>query len=283
MKLLNGLELANKLNKISKQQLEVIFKKENKFPVLGIVVVGNKYASKIYIRNKIKKCNFLGVKTKLFEFSENISQNELVSNLQKINKDNNISSYIVQFPLPKHISKEIICNNVALSKDADGLSTTNKSLLLKNNKNMLIPCTPNAIFLLLEHYNINYKNKNIVIIGKGDIVGKPLFTMFGHIPCKSLNICDKSTLDIIKYTKIADILVSATGKIHLINNNMIKDNVVLIDVGITFDANNKIAGDINFEDVKKRPGYVTPVPNGIGPITISCLIQNIIKLYNLKH
>ena len=279
MKLLSGIDLSNKLNESSKNELFQILQIKKTYPTLGIVIIGDKYASRIYIRNKIRKCNYVGIKTKLFEYSKNISEEQLIINLKKINCDNNITSYIVQFPLPEHISKEKICSIIPLEKDADGLGIANKNLVKKNDPRMIIPCTPNAILLLLKHFSISIYDKNIVVIGKGDIVGKPLATMFKHIPCKSFIICDKKTKNISKYTKQADLLISATGKNNLIYGEIIKNNSVLIDVGITIDKNNKLSGDIDFDSVKNKVSYITPVPKGIGPITISCLIMNVIKLY----
>ena len=198
-----------------------------------------------------------------------------------LNKDKEIDGIMVQLPLPKHLNKKIIVNAIDENKDIDGLTDSN-IIKLCNNNYALAPCTPIGILKLLELYKINIENKNIVILGRSDIVGKPLSLLLTNNNA-TVTLCHSKTKDIKSITNKADILISAIGKPKLITKEYIKENSIIIDVGINKDENGKLCGDIDFEDVKDKVSYITPVPKGVGPTTIAIFLENSYKAYLLNN
>ena len=246
---------------------------------LYAILVGNNLASEIYVKNKEKKCNEVGIKFKVLRFNDNINENTLIDAIKKLNNDKKITGILVQLPLPNNLNTSAIINSIKTEKDVDCLADINRKNL-ENNNEKLAPCTPKGIIRLLDMYDINLKNKKIVIVGLGHLVGKPLSIMLKN---RKLNFTayDDATLNLKKKTIEADILISATGVPGLIKKDYIKKGAIIVDAGAT-KIDNKIVGDVDFDDVKDKISYITPVPGGVGPMTIAMLMENIIEAYYIQ-
>ena len=259
---------------------------------MAIILVGDDPASHIYVRNKIKKDEQLGIKCDLYELEKNISESELLSLIDKLNNDDT-TGIVVQLPLPKHLDSEKIIRHINPLKDIDGLHPLNYgNLILKNDlENMLIPATPLGVYSILDYYDIETCGKNCVIVGRGLTVGTPLSILLSKNIKRgncTVTLCNSKTMNLSRYTSNADILISAVGKPNFIKENMVKEGAVVIDVGISRveDKSKKngerIVGDVDFEKVKDKCSFITPVPGGVGPMTIAGLILNLLKAYKMQ-
>jgi len=267
MVILDGKKLAEKiLNKLRKEI--------KKLPSirLAVVLVGNNPASLNFIKQKQKSAEEIGAKFKLYKLDSKIDNQNLVKEVNKIVKNKFNTGIVIQLPLPKHINIQEILNLVPWEKDVDALSVDNP---------IVEPPTASGIMRILEEYDIKAERKNVVIVGRGKLVGRPLAIMMAKINA-NLIICDRKTENLASKTLKADILVSATGQPHLIRENMVKKGVVVVDAGFS-KINNKIIGDVNFEKVKKKASYITPVPGGVGPVTVAMLMSNLIKLAKKQY
>lgn len=248
-------------------------KENNIFPTLAVVIVGNDEASQVYVRNKAKMCEKLQIGSKVIACEENISEKELEKIIKDLNNDQNIHGILIQAPLPKHLDALKIFDIVSKEKDVDGFNIYNVGALSLNKKGF-IPCTVKGIIKILEYYNINVTSKNIVIIGRSNIVGKPLANyLINHDA--TVTVCHSKTSNLSEITKQADILISATGTANLVKKDYVKNGAIVIDVGINRN-NNKLCGDVNFEEVSQIASHITPVPGGVGPMTIAMLMENVI-------
>lgn len=243
-------------------------------PGLALILVGKNPASEIYVNSKEKKCNELGIYCERYNFSEDVKQKELVDLIYKLNKDNKINGILVQLPLPPDINEDVI-NLIDPKKDVDGFTSINLGNLVAGN-NYVTPATPKAILKLIEHTGISISGKNAVVVGRSKIVGKPVALLLLERNA-GVTVCHSKTENLSYYTKQADILVVAVGKPKLITKDMIKKNAVVIDVGIN-RVNGKIVGDVDFENVREVASYITPVPGGVGPMTIAMLLDNLVKM-----
>lgn len=271
VEILNGKLISDKIEKELKEKIKTINIK------LSILLIGNNPASEIYVNLKQKKCNELGVKSEIIKFNENITQEEVISKIHELNDDKSVTGILIQLPLPKHLDTRTILDSVNLNKDADGLNSKNLTNILLD-KEKIVPATPKGVIKLLEEYNIGIESKNICIIGFSDVVGKPLSIMCLNRGA-TVTTCHKRTKNLEKHTLRADIVMTATGVPGLIKEEMVKKGVIIIDIGTT-KINDKILGDVDFENVKEKCSYITPVPGGVGPMTIISLIENLIKLDN---
>lgn len=274
MKILDGKKLANKIEENIKKNVEELIKK-GVTPSLAVILVGNDPASCAYVNMKIKACKKVGIFSIAYKMPSNISEKDLILKICKLNKNTNLDGILIQLPLPPHINTHNILEIVHPLKDVDGFHTQNSGKL-HSNIECFVPATPLGIMTLLKHYNINVKGKNVVIVGASDIVGKPLAALMLNQNA-TVSICHIHTKNISFYTKNADIICVAVGKIGLIKQDMIKKGAVVIDIGINKNAEGKIVGDVEFKEVSKIASYITPVPGGVGPMTISSLLQNTIK------
>lgn len=273
MTLLNGKELSSKILEEIKLKLKKIDKKIG----FAIIWVGNDPASEIYVRNKLKKCDELGIDGKLYHLNEDTTEKEIIDLIRKLNDDDTIKGILLQSPVPNNINIIHCFNEIDENKDIDGFS--NKSvgnLVLGNPK--FISCTPKGIIRLLDYYNIPLEGKNVCIINRSNIVGKPLFNLFIQRNA-TVTMCHSKTKNLETFTKNADIVVTAVGKPNFINGDMIKDGCILIDVGIN-RIDGKVVGDVDAESVKDKVSYLTPVPGGIGPMTIAMIFENILESLN---
>ena len=263
------LELKNKIDEIKKIYPE-------KEITLSIVLVGNNEASEIYVRNKIKTCSLVGIKASLIRVDETITEEALKEIIRKLNSDEKVNGIIVQLPLPKHLKEQTIIDEIAEKKDVDGFSTISKGKLLSGAE-AFYPATPYGIIRLLKHYNIDMCGKHAVVVGRSNIVGKPMALLLLNENA-TVTIAHSKTNNLEDYTKEADILVVAVGKAKLITKDMVKENAVIIDVGMN-RKDGVLCGDVGFLEVSQIASYITPVPGGVGPLTIVYLLENTIKAF----
>ena len=275
-KIINGVAQASF---VFEKYKNIVFNNKIK-PTLAVVFVGDNHASRTYVQAKEKKCKDIGVDVVLEHTVSDISQNKLLEKISFFNNNKAIDGILIQLPLPEKLDTRKIINEIVIDKDVDCLTEKNRTLL-NIGKQKFVPCTPKGILNLLSLHIKNFDNKKIVLVGNGFLVNNPLYKIFYN---KKINciVCDKSTKDISKYTKYADIIISATGVANIINSTNIKKNVILIDAGTTF-YNNRTVGDIDFLDVIDSVGLITPVPCGVGPMTVAMLAVNVVESYILKH
>lgn len=276
MIILDGKSYSNKLKESLKEEVNILVSKTSIVPGLAIVLVGNNQASKIYVRNKLKAASLCNIYAKLIEVEENISQDELVNLVKELNNDDKYHGIIVQLPLPKHINEQVIIDTIDDKKDVDGFGIINKGKLFSGLLS-IESATPKGIIKLLEEYKIEISGKNAVVVGRSNIVGKPMALMLLNKNA-TVTICHSKTKNLKEITKTADILVVAIGKACFITSDMVKEGAVVVDVG-TNRVDDKLCGDVDFENVSKIASYITPVPGGVGPLTIASLLENTVIAY----
>ena len=275
--ILSGIEASKALYNSLEDRIAIL-KKQSIIPGLAAVLVGNNPASEIYVRNKTKKFEALGLKTDLFRLDENISEEELLSLIDKLNTDSEFHGILVQLPLPKHIDSEKVLNAIVPTKDVDGFHPENAGLL-SIGKPRFIPCTPKGMMFILKHFNIDLNGKHVVVIGRSNIVGRPISILASlkDLGNATVTLCHSGTKDLKYFSKQADVLVAALGSPQFVNSSYIKKGACLIDVGINrieVDGKSKIVGDIDQESVMGIADSLTPVPKGVGPMTIAMLVEN---------
>ncbi|MCB9203037.1 MAG: bifunctional 5,10-methylenetetrahydrofolate dehydrogenase/5,10-methenyltetrahydrofolate cyclohydrolase [Flavobacteriales bacterium] len=287
VKILNGNEVAKHVKTQIKEEVDKLVGKFGRQPHLGAVLVGENGASKTYVNNKIKDCKEVGFKSSLVRLPDTISEEELLQEIDKLNNEDGLDGFIVQLPLPKHINQEKIIMSINPDKDVDGFHPQNFGKMALDMEAFL-PATPYGILCLLEHYKIPTKGKHCVIIGRSRIVGKPMSILMGRKAYPgdcTVTLTHSGTENIEQYTKNADIVITALGNPNFLKSSMIKDGAIIIDVGITrVDDSSKpkgysLAGDVDYEDVKDKASYITPVPGGVGPMTRAMLLKNTMLAY----
>lgn len=272
--ILDGKETARRVRETLKDKVKEL-RQNNIFPKLAVIMVGEDPASKIYVRNKSKACEELGIEYEEFLLKENTTQKQLIDLIQELNKRQDITGILLQSPIPKHLDINEAFKAIIPEKDVDGFNPINVGKLALGQETV-ISCTPFGVIKLLEEYNIPIEGKNAVIIGRSNIVGKPMLHCLLNKNA-TVTICHSRTKNLSEITKTADILVAAIGKAKFITKDMIKPDAVVIDVGINRNEEGKVCGDVDFEEVQKIASYITPVPGGIGPMTIAMLMTNIVK------
>lgn len=271
-KIMDGNKLSEEVRKGLKKRAENLREKGVQAR-LDIILVGNNPASEIYVNKKIKSSGEIGIKTELHKFPEDVKQDELLGTIEKLNSDGNVHGILVQLPLPGHLNEREIIDSVCPEKDVDGLTTYNLGNLFAGEAKFE-PCTPKGIMKMLESERIRVEGKNVVVVGRSNIVGKPVSMMFLKRN-GTVTVCHSKTKDLEKHTKNADILVAAVGKPKLITGEMVKEGAVVIDVGMN-RTENGLCGDVDFERVKEKASRITPVPGGVGPLTVSMVLENTI-------
>lgn len=273
--IISGVEVSTKLKSELIQKVELL-KKKGIDPCLATILVGNDQASAIYIRNKHKACSELGIKTKDNTMPSSIEEEKLIELINSLNNDPSVHGILLQLPLPSHIDQFEVINKIKPTKDVDGLTYQNAGLLL-NKKSSLIPCTPLGVMELFNYYKIELEGKDIVIINRSILVGKPLLLLLLEKDA-TVTICHSKTRDLEEKLRRADIIITAVGnrKLFTLKREHVKENVVIIDIGISRE-NGKIIGDTDFERVAPKASWITPVPGGVGPMTITMLLNNTIK------
>jgi methylenetetrahydrofolate dehydrogenase (NADP+)/methenyltetrahydrofolate cyclohydrolase len=290
MILIDGRKVSDSLKEKIKQEIISLKNRYNKVPGLVVILVGDNPASKAYVASKSKTCVELGMHSEKVELPENTSEEELLSLISKYNDDENIDGILVQLPLPKHIDETKVIDAINPAKDVDGFHPINVGNLVLGRE-CFVPCTPAGIIELLKYYNIETSGKHAVVIGRSSIVGKPMANLLmqknAYANC-IVTVCHSAAKEISVYTKEADILIAAIGSANFVKSHMVKEGAVVIDVGINRidDALSpkgyKIVGDVDFENVKDKCAHITPVPGGVGPMTIAMLMQNALKSFKKK-
>ena len=276
--ILSGSKLSKSMMEDLKQEILI----HDLNPGLGIIIVGDRADSILYVNMKTRACKELGIINYDVHLSEMSTQQEIINEIHKMNINDNIHGILVQLPLPKHIDEDFILSHVSVDKDVDGFNIENMGLLAINNPKAVAPCTPEGCVKLLEHYNIEIEGKDVVVVGCGKVVGKPLGLMLLNRNA-TVQFCHIKTKNLKEKTKLADILVVGCGVPNLITKEHVKEGVVVIDIGINkiLDLSKKrgyrIVGDVNFNEVKTLASHITPVPGGVGPMTISMLMKHTIE------
>ncbi len=270
MTLLDGKKVAKEIIEEEKAYLSKAQKEIN----FAIIWIGDDEASKIYVNNKIKKCEYVGIHTHLYHLDASVSEVDVLHLIDKLNADKNINGILLQSPVPSNIDIAKCFNQINFKKDIDGFSNISCGNLYLD-KPYHISCTPKGIIRLLDYYHIDLMGKNVCIINRSNIVGKPLFHLLINRNA-TVTMCHSKTIDLDKHTKEADIVISAVGKPNFIISDMIKDNAIVVDVGIS-RVNGRVVGDVNFKDVSEKCSFISPTPGGVGPMTIAMVIENLIN------
>ena len=276
MKIIDGKTLAENLRKNIANEV----KQYSRPPGLAVLLVGDDQASQVYVRNKSRACVEVGFYSDQIHKSANITQEELLSEVQRLNENNNIDGILVQLPLPSHIDANEIIEAIIPEKDVDGFSSENVGKL-SLNKPFISPCTPKGVIKMLDSIKCDLRGKDCVIIGESNIVGRPMAMEFLNAGA-TVQVCHKETKDIKQKAKSADIIVAAAGVANLVNSEWVKEGAVIIDVGINRLEDGSMTGDVDFDDVKDVVSAISPVPGGVGPMTIAVLLENTLTAYQAK-
>jgi len=274
MTILDGKKLSEKIKQQIKLEVDEL-KKEGITPGLAVILVGNNPASQTYVRMKKEACEKVGMYSVVHEFPESISEKELLSTIDMINNNPNIHGLLIQLPLPTHIDTTKILERVSPKKDVDGFHPYNMGRLVEG-LDTFAPCTPLGVMELFKEYDIEVKGKDVCVVGASNIVGKPMWALLLN-EFATVDICHIETKDLKSHTKRADIVIVGVGKPNLITADMVKDDVIVIDIGINKLPNGKLVGDVDFENISKKASFITPVPGGVGPMTIAMLLKNTLK------
>lgn len=277
--ILDGKELAKKIRKELKSEV-IELKEKGINPKLAVIMVGNNNSSQVYVKNKSKACEKVGIDFEEFLFNEDCTEKELLETIEKLNIDNTVHGILLQSPVPNHININKAFRTILPEKDVDGFNPINVGNL-SIGEDCFISCTPYGIIKILEEYNIELEGKNAVVLGRSNIVGKPM------VQClldknATVTVCHSKTKNIDEIIKNADVLIVAIGKADFVKGDMIKDGAVVIDVGINKMEDGSIIGDVDFESALNKAGFITPVPGGIGPMTIAMLLSNLVKAAKSK-
>jgi methylenetetrahydrofolate dehydrogenase (NADP+) / methenyltetrahydrofolate cyclohydrolase len=284
-KIIDGIKISNDIKSEVKHEIDLYIKNGLRSPKLAIILVGNHHASSIYVNAKIKACSAVGIDSELIHLSDNIKEADLLLKIDSLNNDKGLDGFIIQLPLPDNISVQKVIDSINPEKDIDGFTNDNIGSITSNT-NKLLPATGVGVLTLLERYNVDMNSKNCVVIGSSRNVGAPIAQMLMQKEESTVVVCNSKTKNLTYYTKGADILISAVGKPNLVTSDMVKEGVVIIDVGISRIADKskksgyKLVGDVDFDKIYEKAKLITPVPGGVGPMTIASLIQNTLKAYN---
>ena len=281
--IIDGKEISKKLREDLNKEIKDLKKKYNSVPGLAVVQVGNVAASSVYVKAKTKSAKEVGIEVIDHHLEESISEEELLNLIEKLNTQKNVNGILVQLPLPKHMNEQLILDSINPNKDADGFHPLNVgklSIASHNDENLLIPCTPYGCLLMLKGLNIELAGKNAVVVGRSNIVGKPMAQLLIKESC-TVTVAHSKTKDLPDVCQNADIVVAAVGRPKMIKGEWIKKGAIVIDVGINRieveidgERKNKLVGDVDYKEAEKNASAITPVPGGVGPMTIACLLRN---------
>ena len=281
MTIIDGKALSEKVLKEIEKEHSELEKKVGRKAGLAVIIVGENPASQIYVRNKIRACEKVGFHSETIRLDENITEENLLLEIEKLNNNSNIDGILVQLPIPKHIDGLKIINAISAEKDVDGFHTTNIGKMMIGDETGFLPCTPAGVVHMFEEYNINLEGKDVLVIGQSNIVGKPM-TLLLIKKRATVQVCNSKTKNLSEKLQKADVVVAAAGSPKLVKAADVKEDVVVIDVGIN-RVDGKLCGDVDFEEVSKKASFITPVPGGVGPMTIAMLIKNTFKSYKQKN
>ncbi len=278
MKILDGKQTSLKISEKIQKEIQEYIDSEKRASKLDILLVGDDFGSQKYVEMKSKKAQELGIQCEVHRFEEDIQEKEIVRLIEELNRNDEIDGVMVQLPLPSHINEKNILEKILPSKDVDGLTSVNLGKLFKNDPTAIAPATAKGILELLKEYEIEIDGKSAVVIGRSDIVGLPTVALLQNENA-TVTVCHSHTKDLKEVCKRADILVVGIGKAEFIDMEYVKEGSVVIDVGTNKNEEGKLVGDVDFESVKNIVEYITPVPGGVGPMTISCLLSNLLDAY----
>ena len=278
--IIDGKKEAEIIRNEIRDEILKIKSKISKIPSLTVILIGDYPPSKIYVKNKEKSAREVGINSEIIKYPKNVSENEILNKIEELNKDKNISGILVQLPLPDHISKKKIVNAIHPSKDVDGFNPINVGNL-SSGYNSIVPCTPLGCLMLIKKVEKNLSGKRVVIIGRSNLNGKPMAQLLLKENC-TVTIVHSKTLNLQNECLKADILIVAVGVPKLVKKDWVKENAIVIDVGIN-KVGEKIVGDVNFDELKSKTKAITPVPGGVGPMTIACLLKNTIEKLSCKR
>ncbi len=273
-KLIDGNKIAKQVRNVWKSRVNKL-KRQGVFPGLAVIIVGDDPASKVYVNNKIKACEEVGLYSEAYRLDAEVSERSLLNKIQELNDDTDIHGILVQLPLPDHIDEKKVLEKISVDKDVDGFHLYNVGALVTGNM-IFPPCTPYGVQYLLETLNVPVEGQHAVVVGRSNIVGKPMAMLLLHMNA-TVSICTSKTKNLKDITKQADILIVATGRPKMITAGMVKKDAVVIDVGINRLDDGRLVGDVDFDAVSKKASLITPVPGGVGPMTITMLIVNTIR------
>lgn len=279
--ILSSKELAAKLRSKMQEHVKDISKVFRETPCLAVILVGDDPASQSYVKGKSKACEEIGIKNITLKLHKDTSETEILRKIQELNLDPNVHGILVQLPLPDHIDERKVMNFIDPKKDVDGFHPFNVDALYGNKFNGILPCTPKGIIHLLTENNIQIAGKHAVVIGRSNIVGLPIAKLLLNNNA-TVTVCHSQTKNLKEITRSADILVVAIGKPEFITCDMVSDGAVVIDVGVN-RVDGKLVGDVHFDSIKDKASYITPVPGGVGPMTITCLMENTIECFLKQH
>lgn len=279
--IIDGKEISVKIKDQLKEEVVRIKEKYSRLPKLVVILVGDNQASQTYVRNKERGCQYIGIESQILRHDESFSESDLLQEISDLNADDTVDGILVQLPLPKHINEDKVLDAIDPSKDVDGFHPQNVAKLFLG-QHSLVPCTPKGMMVLLDEINYDLTGKEVVIVGRSNIVGKPVALL-----CLQKNatvtIAHSRTKNLKEVCSRADVLIAAIGKAKFFNHEYVKDGAVVLDVGINRDENNKLCGDVDFEDVKDKVMAITPVPGGIGPMTITMLMKNTLEAFYKRN
>jgi methylenetetrahydrofolate dehydrogenase (NADP+)/methenyltetrahydrofolate cyclohydrolase len=278
MEILDGKYTSSVMLQNLKTEIQKYLQEGKRAPRIDIMLVGDDYASQMYVSMKEKKALDLRILVNIHTFDKEISQDQLIKLIKQLNSNSEVDGIMVQLPMPEHINESEVLESILPSKDVDGLTSTNLGKLFKNDSSAIAPATAKGVIKILEKYNIKIEGKNAVVIGRGDISGLPIAAMLQNRNA-TVTICHSHTQELKEICMRGDILVSSIGRPEYIDEQYVKKGSIVIDVGTNRNSEGKLVGDVNFNSVKDIAGYITPVPGGVGPMTIACLFDNLIEMY----
>ena len=275
--IIDGKKCSEEILENLRRDISEYKEKTGKVPGLAVIILGNNAASKIYVKSKIRACEKTGILSREIILDENISEEELINEIEKLNNDKNINGILVQLPLPPHINEKKICEAISVKKDVDGFKAENLGKIMLGDDDGFISCTPQGIIYLIDQLNMDLHGKNVVVVGRSNIVGKPVASLLINKGATT-TVCNSKTKDLAGILRKADIIVIAIGKAKFLTKDMVREGAVVIDVGIN-RVDGKICGDVDYENVKDIVSHITPVPGGVGPMTIAMLLKNTVKAF----
>ncbi|MBR1528394.1 MAG: bifunctional methylenetetrahydrofolate dehydrogenase/methenyltetrahydrofolate cyclohydrolase FolD [Oscillospiraceae bacterium] len=279
--MIDGKQVSANVKEQVRQETEALFQKYGKRPGLAVVIVGNDPASRVYVNNKKKACETVGFQSFEYALPEDTTQEELLELVQTLNEDKNVNGILVQLPVPKQIDDKAIINAISAEKDVDAFHPENVGRIMIGEYAFL-PCTPAGVMELIDSTGTEISGKRCVVIGRSNIVGKPMAMLLLH-RSGTVTICHSRTQNLAEITREADILVAAVGKANFVTGDMVKDGAVVIDVGMNRLENGKLCGDVNFAEAEPKASYITPVPGGVGPMTIAMLMKNTLTAFKAQN
>ena len=280
-KMIDGKQVSANVKEQVRQETETLFQKYGKKPGLAVVIVGNDPASRVYVNNKKKACETVGFQSFEYALPEDTTQEELLELVETLNADKNVNGILVQLPVPKQIDDKAIINAISAEKDVDAFHPENVGRIMIGEYAFL-PCTPAGVMELIDSTGVEISGKKCVVIGRSNIVGKPMAMLLLH-RSGTVTICHSRTQNLAEITREADILVAAVGKANFVTGDMIKEGAVVIDVGMNRLENGKLCGDVNFAEAEQKASYITPVPGGVGPMTIAMLMKNTLTAFKAQN